>query len=238
MSAIKSESAIRDAVEAILRRKKVWESSALKTAKLRQEQQTNRANNNNSKEREQSAKKAREAATAKSNEIRNELNKLFLQQNEIETSVRHQWKEKIGDYEKCSYQDEKDELETLLQEHENEMKQLMEKVKVEQEADDQKKLTMTSNSGTGKRKAEVWDAGGESSKKKQKVDTSTIEKHDHEKAGVIDTERSGDVEKKESIKKEKELEKIVYDMSYLNKTKSQMIWLLKQVITAEKSLKR
>ena len=34
-----------------------------------------------------------------------------------------------------------------------------------------------------------------------------------------------------------ELEKIVDEMNYLNKTKSQMIWLLKQVITAEKKLK-
>merc|ERR1711983_495001 len=42
---------------------------------------------------------------------------------------------------------------------------------------------------------------------------------------------------KERAKKEGELQKIVEEMNYLNKTKSQMIWLLKQVITAEKKLK-
>jgi len=51
---------------------------------------------------------------------------------------------------------------------------------------------------------------------------------------------SGDAEKEvllESAKKDRELEKIVDEMNHLNKTKSQMVWLLKQVITAEKKLR-
>lgn len=219
--------------------------------------------------REPAGKKARDAATAKAMELRNQLNKLILQQSELEKNVQHQWKEKINTFEQRSLQEEDDEMNKLRQEHE----QLMEKMRVEEhEIVEEKKVdatTTSSESRKGKRKA-ARQEGEESRKKKPKIggesttgkgkkggddqaghhddgttsETATV---DNAKGGSDDMELvrddssgNGDVEKVvslQSAKKDRELEKIVDEMNYLNKTKSQMIWLLKQVITAEKKLK-
>lgn len=225
-----------DVIKDIFYKKKIWETSALRAAKLKQEQQINRANNDNPKKREQIEKKIRENSTTKANEARHELNELFLRQSEIEKSVQCQWEEKIRDFENRSLQDAEDGMSTLRQEHDREMKQLTEKARVEHENDKEKKFAVTSNETTtgkagGKRKAESRESR-ESGNKRLKVENST--------ANVQGKEDASDVGKEDvlgSVEKERELEKTVDEMSCLNKTKSQMIWLLKQVITAETKLK-
>mmetsp|Transcript_1317 Transcript_1317/g.2786 ORF Transcript_1317/g.2786 Transcript_1317/m.2786 type:complete len:99 (-) Transcript_1317:496-792(-) len=67
-----------DVIKDIFYKKKIWETSALRAAKLKQEQQINRANNDNPKKREQIEKKIRENSTTKANEARHELNELFF----------------------------------------------------------------------------------------------------------------------------------------------------------------
>ena len=54
-----------------------------------------------------------------------------------------------------------------------------------------------------------------------------------------DDDDDGEVKEEEVLKsalKEQELKKLMDEMSQLNKTKSQMIWLLKQVITGKSAL--
>lgn len=248
----------------ILRKKKIWEHSALKAAKLKQEERMAKANDAGTKEREQSELMARETATIKAKEIRNELNKLFLQQTEVEKSVQYRWKEKIDEFERRSIREEQEEMNKLREEHDSEMKQLVERVRVENEIEEEKKISAIAALGESrrgdKRKAETQGGEGavvESCKKRKVEGGSTDEKvegggdattlkgnnENPEHDNNIDTSGNNETSEKESTKKEKELEEIVEEMNYLNKTKSQMIWLLKQVITAEakqklKQLKR
>lgn len=101
------------------------------------------------------------------------------------------------------------------------------------------KVVGDSTTSKGKRGGDNNQAGGHS-------DVTTETAIVKAKGGSEDTELAkgdsgrGDAEKEvllESAKKDKELEKIVDEMNHLNKTKSQMVWLLKQVITAEKNLR-
>jgi len=231
----------------------------MKAAKLKQEQKMAQANDKDIKERERSDKEAKNAAAAKATELRNRLNKLFLQQTELEKNVQYQWKEKVNDFEQRSLKEEEDELNKLR----GEQKQLIEKMRIEHEIVEEKKVgSALSETRKGKRKAERPESE-ESHKKRLQVGNPTTGKGKRggDQAGhhagmtesttanvkggggdkdvVGDEIGNGDVDKGvlHSAKKDKELEKIVNEMNYLNKTKSQMIWLLKQVITAEKKLK-
>ena len=140
----------------------------------------------------------------------------------------------------------------LEKEHDEEIKQLIEKNKIESEEDKVKKadalLKVTGGNSVGgsKRKAddgvgEASSSGDEPSTKKQKADDGAAVKtgelsraNDNTKTDDGD---DGEVKEGEEVLKsalkEKELKKLMDEMSQLNKTKSQMIWLLKQVITAE-----
>lgn len=255
-------------VKSILRRKKTWEHTAIKAAKLKQEERLAKANDAGARERDEADKLAHEAATAKAKEIRNELNKLFLQQTEIEKSVQHEWKRKIEEFEQRSLKEEQEKLQKLREEQKAEMKELIEKVRIENEIDHKKKAEAiaalkkessrgdTSSGGSShKRKADSQEECAESSKKRKVEgggESSNIEssKNDDANDATTSADKSGDenksdasknpegggddvAEEKESVKKGRELQKIVEEMNDLNKTKSQMIWLLKQVITAE-----
>lgn len=245
------ESVAYDAIKSIVRKKKIREASALRAAKLKQE----RADNNNMKEREHSEKEARDAAVTRAADLRSQLNKLFLQQAELEKSVQYKWKEKVDEFEQRSLKEEEDALNKLRREQ----KQIMEKVRREHDNVEDKKFGAPSSEiRKGKRKVERQDVE-DSRKKKPKVgDSASKGKRGNNQIGhdgtnetttmktrgvSIDEELFGEddgggTEKDilQSAKKVKDLEKIVGEMNYLNKTKSQMIWLLKQVITAEKKL--
>lgn len=177
----------------------------------------------------------RERATTRANSARQELNELYLQQSEIEASVQSQWEVKIRDFEERSLRDAQDGMSSLRQEHDAEMKLLMDNSREEHENDKKKKLaTLSETAGKGgKRKAVESREARESCNKRLKVGNNSTNEHGKEDV-------SDDVGKEESlgsVEKERELEKVVDEMSCLNKTKSQMIWLLKQVITAETKLK-
>ena len=198
-------------------------------------------------------KQTRADAVQKTAEIREELNKLFVKQAEIEKGIQYNYKEKINEYEKQSYKEEDELMARLEKEHDEEIKQLIEKNKIESEEDKVKKaaalLKVTggkSVGGSGKRKADdgvgETSSSGEPSTKKQKADDGAAVKtgeingtNDNTKVDDDDDD-DGEVKEEEVLKsalKEQELKKLMDEMSQLNKTKSQMIWLLKQVITAE-----
>jgi len=251
----KSESILYDLIKRIFQRKKTWEASAIRaeaTKKAAAEaQKAADANTTNQQkdEAEQREKQTRADAVQKTVEIREELNKLFVKQAEIEKGIQYTYKEKINTYEKQSYKEEDELMARLEKEHDEEIKQLIEKNKIESEEDKVKKaaalLEVTGGKsvggGSGKRKAD--DRVGESSTsdepsaKKQKADDGAAVKTGELNDTKVDGDDDGEVKEGEEVLKsalkEQELTKLMDEMSQLNKTKSQMIWLLKQVITAE-----
>lgn len=250
-----------DGITSIIRKKKTREASALRRAAQNMKQDRERrvvaraaaVNNVHNGEGEegqgQSNRKARERANSKIRELRNELNKLLMQRTELEKSVQYQWKEKINDFEQTSLKEEEEEMNKLRQEHERELKQLPEKMRSERQQHAEEEARRK-----GKRKAarEEMDV---SRKKRLKVGEDSTTGHTDdgsrdqitvaEKGKIRHTEidkdddplGNGDAENQDVSLKAKELEEITKEMDYLNKTKSQMIWLLKQVITAEKKQK-
>ena len=97
------------------------------------------------------------------------------QQAELEKSVQYEWKEKIAEYEKRSYQEEDEVLAKLQEQQDIELQQFMEKIKAESELDKEQKDAAVGGGkvigGGSKRKAEDG-GGGELSNKRQKVDGS------------------------------------------------------------------
>ena len=169
-----------DLIKRIFLKKKLWESSALrveatKKAEAEAKLAADKVANTKVDEEQQSEQRAREAAVAKADEIRAELNKLFIQQAELEKSVQYEWKEKIAEYEKRSYQEEDEILAKLQQEQDIELQQFMEKIKAESELDKEQKDAAVGGGkvigGGSKRKAEDG-GGGELRNKRQKVDGS------------------------------------------------------------------
>ena len=170
-----------DLIKRIFLKKKLWESSALrveatKKAEAEAKLAADKVANTKVDEEQQSEQRAREAAVAKADEIRAELNKLFIQQAELEKSVQYEWKEKIAEYEKRSYQEEDEILAKLQEQQDIELQQFMEKIKAESELDKEQKDAAVGRGskvigGGNKRKAEDG-GGGESSNKRQKVDGS------------------------------------------------------------------
>lgn len=184
--------------------------------------------------------------------IKNELNMLLRQRTELEEIVQHQWKENIDDFVQSSLEQEKEEMNELRKEHERELRQLVETMKAGQE-----QPTAEDTSRKEKRKAARQDVD-ESRKKSLKVGkectTGLTKDGRHDETSVVGVGKSRDTEldkdngpgngdsenervSLQSAEKAKELKEIQNEMNHLNKTKSQMIWLLKQVITAEKKQK-
>ena len=249
----KSESILYDLIKRIFQRKKTWEASAQRaeaTKKaLAEAQKAADANTTNKQkdEAEQREKQTRADAVQKTVELREELNKLFVKQAEIEKGIQYTYKEKINEYERKSYKEEDELMARLEKEHDEEIKQLIEKNRIESEEDKVKKaaalLKVTggkSVGGSGKRKADdgVGEASSsdEPSMKKQKADdgaaVKTGELNEANDDTKVDDDDDGEVKEGEEVLKsalkEQELNKLMDEMSQLNKTKSQMIWLLKQ----------
>ena len=169
-----------DLIKRIFLKKKLWESSALrveatKKAEAEAKLAADKVANTKVDEEQQSEQRAGEAAVAKADEIRAELNKLFIQQAELEKSVQYEWKEKIAEYEKRSYQEEDEILAKLQEQQDIELQQFMDKIKAESELDKEQKDAAVGGGkvigGGSKRKAEDG-GGGELSNKRQKMDGS------------------------------------------------------------------
>lgn len=164
----------------ILRRKKTWEASALRAAKSREESLKIDDNNaavdadDDAREREElSDKAAREDAMMRANEARDELNRLFLRQADLEKNAR-QWNERMNDYEQSSLRGEKDELEKLRRDHDDEIERLEEKMRVENEIDEEERKSAAIGR---KRMAKEGAAEEEESRRKrQKVGESITAK--------------------------------------------------------------
>lgn len=253
-----------EGITSIIRKKKTREAAALRRAaqKLKQEREQRvvaraatayNIDGDGKEGRGQPKKKSREKAKSKITELRNELNQLLVQRAELEKSVQYKWKEKINDFEQTSREEEEEEMDKLRQEHERELKQLAEKMRAEQEDH-----AVEEPSRLGKRKA-AREEMDESRKKRVKVveDSATGHTDDgtRDEIAAVGNGSSQDTELDkdngpggnedadneqvplQSAEKTKELEEITNEINCLNKTKSQMIWLLKQVITAEKKQK-
>lgn len=251
-------------IKSIIRRTKSREALALRRAsqKIKQEREqrsvalaagvANVGDFDGKEGQFQSKTRTREKMKAKITDLKNELNKLLRQRTELEKTVQHQWKEKINDFEQSSLKQEQEEVNELRKEHERELRQLMETMKATQGQPAAEEMT-----GKGKRRAAREDVD-ESRKKSRKVGkkcTAGLTKDGlHDETSVVGLGKSrdtdldkdngpvnGDAENEEvsllSVEKAKELKEIQNKMDHLNKTKSQMIWLLKQVITAEKKQK-
>lgn len=164
---------------------------------------------------------AMENATRRASEIREELNELAAQQAELKLEAQGQT-EKIKEYEQKLIMEEKEELDQLRREHDDEIEKLVAKMDAENEMDEKEM----------KLNAEKWGEEVSGTKRQKTLaESSSTEKSG---GGVTD----GETRILECVQKEEELKTILDEIGYLNKTKTEMIWLLKQVITAETKMKK
>jgi signal transduction histidine kinase len=202
------------------------------------------------REIERTEQEARDIASAKSREIRSKLNALILQQTELQTSIAKEWKDKIDLYEQQQIQEEESELNKLKEEQNSELKKLMEEVRAENELEEKRKaealkaLLDESDKRGNKREREEGEGEEPSNNKRRKTsEDGEVEEMGEIAEGSKDDDdgkknsKAEEGEEKESAKKGKELESILDEVNHLNKTKSQMVWLLKQVITQEAKMK-
>ena len=207
----------QNSIKSIIRRKKELERDAMRAAQLEQERllamerQQSQAGGDDGSER-------RAVVKQRVQELRSELSKLSTEQAEIEKGIQLKYMTKLRDFESKSRQDEKKELEELQRRQDLEMKELLENHALARKADEEK---------CQERIKEIKRISGE---KRKALEMGTEE-------GEIDDGTGSDNAKKplsESDKKKEELEAIMAEMNEMNKTKSSLVWLLKQVITAEK----
>lgn len=202
-------------IKSIIIRKKELERDAMRVAQLERER---RLAKEKSQAKGDDGSERRALVKQRVQEIRSELNKLYTEQAEIEKGVQLKYMTKQREFESKSRQDEKKELEELQRRHDLEMKELLEEHEVARKSDEAK---------CQERIKEIKRVSGE---KRKALEMGTDE-------GEIGAGTGLDNAKKtvlESDKKKEELKAIMAEMNELNKTKSSLVWLLKQVITAEK----
>ncbi|EJK65606.1 hypothetical protein THAOC_13514 [Thalassiosira oceanica] len=205
----------QNSIKSIIRRKKELERDTMRAAQLEQERLI-------ANERPQSLANGDDGRRAimkqRVQEIRSELGKLSTEQAEIEKGVQLKYMTKQREFEYKSRQDEKKELEELQRRQDLEMKELLEEHALARKADEAK---------CQERIKEIRRISGE---KRKALGMGTEE-------GEIDDGTGSDNSKKtvlESDRKKEELKTITAEINELNKTKSSLVWLLKQVITVEK----
>ncbi|KAL3771240.1 hypothetical protein ACHAWO_005180 [Cyclotella atomus] len=264
-----------DAIKNIMIEKKAREQSQLE---MRAKQQVARKKQLPTPEEREKIAEKREAAVLQITQGKEKLQKLLLERDELEKSIRSEWDEKIKKFKKDSLLKEEEAINILKSNHEEEMKQLKQDVEAQNKADDDELAAkLTEMDEEKKRKADgdktataptsdntTSELNAPSTPKRQKLNEPVedgemgdskepndlyddlfespvkaalkqeeIEDSDHELFGDSDDE----VEKSPGGQKKEELNKINGDLNDLNKIKSQMVWLLKQVITAEAKLK-
>ncbi|KAL3826965.1 hypothetical protein ACHAXA_000029 [Cyclostephanos tholiformis] len=168
----------------------------------------------------------------------------------------------MREYERSSTRMARDELDELRRVHEREIEDLIDRMRVENEMDDGERRTgeaavrRAAGGGCGKGGGDGGESGMAEGGGGGGVDATSMDGGEEADArgsggdgdGKCDPEMpnggikvggaDGGGRVSAIAQKEEELKKILDEMTYLNKTKSEMIWLLKQVITAETKLKR
>lgn len=203
-----------DAITDMIRKKKMREIATMQAAQLKQQQQQlmEEMNEDKTKDKERTRRESREKASVQVNEGREQLDKLESNKKSVEGSVLAGWSDKIVNYEIDMSEKEKRELDALKLEHDVVVGKMLNDVTVENDAD-RVKLT----------EAMLNEVENE---KKRKLSESAED-------GMVE-----EVKELQSVVKQKELKTIMEEMNDLNKTKGQMVWLLKQVITAELTKKK
>ena len=200
-----------DAIADIIRKKKMKEIAALKAARLKQKQMLDEMNNNKTKDKERARRESRAKASMQVKEGKEQLDKLQGEKTSLEGGILSSWNAKIVDYEQQMVVEENKELHSLKQDHESVVGKMLDNVTGENNAD-RVKLTEALN-----------EVGND---KKRKLSSDEVESAEDK------------TEVPQSVKKQKELQTTMEEMNELNKTKGQMVWLLKQVITAELTKKK
>mmetsp|Transcript_19985 Transcript_19985/g.31192 ORF Transcript_19985/g.31192 Transcript_19985/m.31192 type:complete len:282 (-) Transcript_19985:72-917(-) len=194
-----------DAVMDIIRKKKLKEIATIQAARLKKQQQLEEMHHDKNKDKERARKQSRDKASAQVEQGMEHLNELESDKTNLEKNILAEWRGEIVEYEKQISETHKRDLDALKLEHDGVVDKMLNDIAEGNNAD-KIKLTEALN-----------EVGNEN---KRKLDSS---------AG------GGAAEEKElhSVVKQKELKTIMEEMNDLNKTKGQMVWLLKQVITAE-----
>lgn len=273
-----------DAIENIMIEKKAREQAQLE---MRAKLQAARKKQLPTPEEQEKIAGKREAAVLQMSQGKEKLQKLLLERDELEKSIKSEWDEKIEKFKKDSLLKEEEAINLLKSSHEEEMRQLKQDVEARNKADDDElaaKLTEmdeekkrradgdktetapTSESNVTMEKRQKPNEpveDGETADSKEQNDLyddlfespvkaapkqEDVEDSDHELFGDSDD----DVEKSPGDQKKAELkvryriflalllpllaaqllyfqQKINGELNDLNKIKSQMVWLLKQV---------
>mmetsp|Transcript_10341 Transcript_10341/g.17053 ORF Transcript_10341/g.17053 Transcript_10341/m.17053 type:complete len:272 (-) Transcript_10341:22-837(-) len=193
-----------DAIMDKIRKKKVREFATMQAARLKKQQQLEEMNDDKNKDKERARKQSRERASAQVDKGMEHLDKLQSEKINLEGSVMAEWREKIVEFEQQMSDLQKKELDALKLEHDGVVDKMLKDITEENNMD---KLKLT-------------EALNEVGEKKRKLDS-------------VSTDGTAEEKELQSVVKQKELKTIMEEMNDLNKTKGQMVWLLKQVITAE-----
>lgn len=199
-----------DAIMDMIRKKKMSEIAKMQAARLKKQQQLEELNDDKNKDKERARKQSRDRASAQVEKGKEQLDKLQSEKTNLEGSVLAEWKGKIAEFEQQMSDSQKQELDDLKLEHDGVVDKMLKEITEENNAD-QLKLAEALN-----------EVGNE---KKRKLDSISTE----DETGTTEAEEK----ELQSVVKQKELKTIMEEMNDLNKTKGQMVWLLKQVITAE-----
>lgn len=197
-----------DAIKGMIRIKKMREIAAMQAARLKKQQQMLETNDDTTADKERVRGESREKALAQITEGREQLDKLESDKASLEGIVLDGWKDKITDFEQQMSVKERKELDALTLEHDGVVGKMLNDVMVENN-EDRAKLAEALN-----------EVGNE---KKRKLEFESTEEEEKELQSVV---------------KQKELKTVMEEMNDLNKTKGHMVWLLKQVITAELTKKK
>ncbi|KAL7459881.1 hypothetical protein ACHAWC_011709 [Mediolabrus comicus] len=198
-----------DAISDIIRKKKMKEIAAVKAARIKQQQMKERNDDKKTKEKERARKDIRAKANIQLTEGNEQLNKLEAEKTSAEEAVLAGWNEQLVNLDHLMSQEENRELHSLKQEHDDIVGKMLGEVTAENDAD-RVKL------------AEALNEVGKNDKKRKLNSEATRDEGEIEETEVL-----------QSAKKQKELQKQQEEINDLNRTKGQMVWLLKQVICSE-----
>lgn len=198
-----------DAISDIIRKKKMKEIAAVKAARIKQQQMKEMNDDKKTKEKERARREIRAKANIQLTEGNEQLNKLEAEKTSVEEAVLAGWNEQLVNLDHQMSQEENKELHSLKQEHDDIVGKMLGEVTAENDAD-RVKL------------AEALNEVGKNDKKRKLNSEETRDEGEIEETEVL-----------QSTKKQKELQKQQEEINDLNKTKGQMVWLLKQVITSE-----
>ena len=198
-----------DAISVIIRRKKMKEIAAVKAARIKQQQMKERNDDKKTKEKECARREIRAKANIQLTEGNEQLNKLEAEKTSAEEAVLAGWNEQLVNLDHQMSQEENKELHSLKQEHDDIVGKMLGEVTAENDVD-RVKL------------AEALNEVGKNDKKRKLNSEETQDEGEIEETEVL-----------QSAKKQKELQKQQEEINDLNKTKGQMVWLLKQVICSE-----